>query len=85
LDPIHTINISVVSHPQESVTCDGGNNCRHYMFNQTRTAGNVMGEKAEKVMRDGDTELAEEMFEEVSGEWAPSAASADSVLDSYTA
>jgi hypothetical protein len=44
-----------------------------------------MGEKAEKVMRDGDTELAEEMFEEVSGEWAPSAASADSVLDPYGA
>ena len=53
----------------DAVLCDIGNNCRHYMYNQTRVKGYKLGQKGGKLKNEGKDKEAELVLREALTYW----------------
>jgi tetratricopeptide (TPR) repeat protein len=62
-------NFLVPAGDTDSVLCDIGNNCRHYMYNQTRVKGYKLGQKGGELKANGKMEEAEKTLKEALTYW----------------
>jgi hypothetical protein len=53
----------------DNILCDNGNNCRHYMYNQSRVKGYNLGQKGFDLMTAGKMDEAEKVLKEALTYW----------------